>query len=269
MSEPDLFLLGLGLSPSLHLTAQTREALSRCQEVLYVDTGVATGALLEELCPRVTSLYAKAYHPDHPRLQGYHLMVARTLEAALDHPPVAFAMQGHPMVYAHATPLLVQGAALLGLGVRVLPGISTFDALFAELLLDPCDHGLQAYEVTDLLLRRRPLQADVPLVLFQVGNAETRLHTTRRSRPERFERLRAYLLQTYAPDQPVVAFFSAPHPLMRSAVWRFALDELPAQAEHLHPGITLLLPPARHRAVVDLSLLQVLDDPEHLRRMTR
>ncbi len=268
MSGTDLTLLGLGFSPTLHLTPESREALSRCEEVLYVDTGVATQALLETLCPRVTPLYPEAYLPSHPRLQGYQLMVARTLEAALDHAPVAFAMQGHPVVYAHATPLLVRGAAMLGLGVRVLPGLSTFDALFAELLLDPCDHGLQAYEVTDLLLRRRPLQADVPLVLFQVGNAETRLHTTRRSRPERFQRLRAFLLQTYAPDQPVVAFFSAPHPLMRSQVWRFPLDELPAQAQHLHPGITLLLPPARHRPMADLSLLQVLDDPEHLARIT-
>lgn len=264
----DILIAGLGISPSEHLTAEADRLLRTCSEALFLDTGPVTRALLEARVPRVTSLYADAYIPERPRLNGYHLMAARVVEAALDHGPVAFAVQGHPLVYVHAPVLIRRMAAALGLEVRLLPGISALDTLFADLWLDPAPRGLQLYEATDLLLRRRPLQPDVPALLWQVGNVETRLHTTRRSKPERFARLVAHLLQYYPPDHPVTAYYASPHPAVETWTATFPLSELPAHARELHPGLTLLLPPARERPVADGVLAALVDDPAHLARIT-
>ena len=65
-----------------------------------------------------------------------------------------------------------------------------------------------------LLLRRRPLQPDVPALIWQIGNLETTLHSSRPSAPARFERLVAHLESFYAPEHPVYVVYASPHPLL-------------------------------------------------------
>ncbi len=264
----DILICGLGVLNVDHVTLETERALRSVRHVLYVDTGLATPPYLQELCPRVTPLFDQSYTDGENRLNAYHHMAATVIEAALEEPPVAFAMQGHPIVGAYAPVLIRDAAALLDLRVKVLPGISSLACLFAELMLDPCVHGLQQYEATDLLLRRRPLLPDVPAVIWQIGNLETRLHTTRRSRPERFERFRDHLLRFYPPEHEVAAVHAAAHPLMQSTVLRFPLGEIAEHAAELHVGFSLYIPPTHTRPIEDLALATLIDSAEHLRRVT-
>jgi len=265
----DVYIVGLGVLNVDHITRETERVIRRSNEVLYVDTGVATRTYLKSLCPRVTSLFETSYEEDGHRLNAYHRMAARVLDAAMDHPPVAFAMHGHPIVGVYAPFLIRDMARLLGLEVRVLPGISAMDCLFAELMVDPCVAGMQMYEATDLLLRRRPLQPDVPALIWQIGCVETRLHTTRVSRSERFERLRSHLLRFYPPEHQATAAYSTPHPLMPSTVHRFVLQDIRKYAHLLHAGFTLYVPPVHERPVEDHELLRQMDSVEHLCRITR
>lgn len=264
----DIHVAGLGIRIPDHVTIETEAVFRDCREVLYVDTGIATRTFLEGLCPRVTPLYDVSYAPGRSRLDAYHRMAARVLEAAIDHPPVAFAMHGHPVVYSHATRLIAAAAPLLGLRVAALPAVSSLDCLFAELILDPGPEGLLMYEATDMLLRRRPLLPEVPTLVWQVGNLETRLHAAGPGRPERLDRFLAYLLTAYAPDHLVTAFHAAPHPLVPSAAITFPLGEIRGHAASLHAGVTLYLPPARARPILDFDLLAKIDDPDHLGAIT-
>ena len=124
----DIHIVGLGVLNVDQITRQTERAIRRSNEVLYVDTGIATRTYLESLCPRVTSLFETSYQETGHRLNAYHHMAARVLDAALDHPPVTFAMHGHPIVGAYAPFLIRDMAGLLGLETLVLPGISAMDS---------------------------------------------------------------------------------------------------------------------------------------------
>lgn len=265
----DITLVGLGILNVDHLTREAERALREANEVLYLDIGIATPAYLASLSAKVTPLYEESYSEKGHRLKAYHHMAARVLAAALEHRPVCFAMQGHPVVGAYAPALIKRLAPLLGLEVAVQPGISALDCVFAALMLDPLVEGLQCYEATDILLRRRALQNDVPLLVWQVGALESRLHSDKISKPERFHRFSNHLRQFYPPDHPVAAVFAAPHPLMETDVWWFPLAELAAKAEDLHAGVTLYLPPASHRPLQDRELLDLIDSEDHLRRITR
>ncbi|HUU84899.1 MAG TPA: SAM-dependent methyltransferase [Phycisphaerae bacterium] len=265
----DIYIVGLGVLNVDHLTRETERVIRGSKEVLYVDTGVATRTYLESLCPRVTSLFETSYEEAGRRLNAYHHMAARVLDAALDHPPVTFAMHGHPIVGVYAPFLIRDLASLLSLEVRVLPGISAMDCLFAELMVDPCVTGMQMYEATDLLLRRRPLRSDVPALIWQIGTVETTLHSMRVSRPARFERLRTHLLRFYPPGHEVTAAFSTPHPLMPSTLHRFAIRDICDRAHLLHSGFTLFIPSATERAIEDHDLLRRMDTVEHLHQITR
>lgn len=265
----DLYIVGLGVANVDHVTREAESAIRQSREVLYLDTGVATQRFLEQRCARVTSLYEESYREEDLRLNAYRHMAARVIDAALDHAPVTLAIHGHPVVAVYAPFLILDMAELLGLTVRILPGISAMDCVFAELKIDPCVHGLQMYEATDLLLRGRPLQADVPALIWQIGNLETRLHTSRVSKPERFDRFVNYLLRFYPVGHNVVAIYVAPHPLMPSTIRQFPLGKLREHAEHLHAGFTLYIPAVAERAIEDIDLLRKIDSPEHLRDITR
>jgi hypothetical protein len=267
--EADLYVVGLGVLNVDDVTRGTERVLRSCNEVLFVDTGIATRDYLATLCERVTPLFEESYREAGRRLDAYDVMAARVIEAALDHPPVAFAMVGHPTVGAYAPFLIRDMAQSLDLRVKVLPGISALDALCADLMLDPCVDGLQTYEATDVLLRRRPLRPDVPAVIWQVGTLETRLHSERVSRPGRFVRFRDHLLRFYPPTHPVTAVYASPHPLLPTAKHTFPLGEICEHADALHPGVSLVVPPVGRRPLQDAALARDVDSVEHLRRITR
>jgi len=271
---PSICVVGLGLKNFDHLTVETDRVLRRARRVLYLDTGLATRELLEARCDDVVPLYGEAYVEGGSRVDAYHLVAARVLDAALSlgassDAPVVFAIQGHPTVFCYPPLLIRDLGRMLGIGVEILPGISTFDCLCAELGVDPAVNGLQMFEATDLLLRQRPLQPDVPTLIWQVGTVETRLHSRRPSAPARLERLRDWLLRFYPARHEVLALFSSPHPLVPSIRFAFVLDEICDYAAALHPAITLYVPPAEKRCVADVELLARLDSPSHLEDISR
>jgi Tetrapyrrole (Corrin/Porphyrin) Methylases len=265
----DIWIAGLGLTTVGQVTREVEQAVRVSREVLYLDTGVATRQYLQDLCPRITSLYEESYAPGSARVNGYEHMAARVVEAALDHPPVTFAIHGHPLVAAHPPFLVLELAKALELQVEVLPGISAIDTILADLRLDPVVHGVQMYEATDLLLRRRPLQADVPAIIWQIGPLETALHSERVSRPERFARFVNHLRLFYPARHEVVAIYCSPHPILPPVILRFALEDMGRHAHHIHAGFTLYVPPAASRPIQDFDLLAKLYSPEHLRNITR
>lgn len=264
----DITIVGTGITGVEQVTREAERALRQATRIFYNDPGVATGAWLASLGPPVQPLWQAHYGEGGSRVATYRAMAIDVVEAALDEGPVALAIHGHPLVFVY-TPFLVRDMAdLLGLEVRVLPGVSATACLFAELMLDPGVSGLLMYEATDLLLRRRTLVPDVPLILWQVGQLETRLHTRRRSTPERLVRLHRALSEAYPPTHPVTALHVSHHPLLPSIRQDFPLSELCERAPTLDHGVTLYLPPATTRPVADPELLAQLDSPAHLDRIT-
>jgi len=264
-----IYIAGLGLQTVSQITLEVEAAIRSSREVFFVDTGVATLRYIEALCARVTPLYEESYSIDRPRVSAYEHMAARVVDAALDHPPVTFALHGHPLIASHPPFLVLELAHALNLEVAVLPGISAIDTILADLRLDPVVHGIQMYEATDMLLRRRPLQPDVPAVVWQIGPIETCLHSMRVSLPERFTRFVAYLRQYYPARHEVAAIYSSPHPILKPEILRFPLEDMGQYAKHIHSGFTLYIPPAAARPIQDHDLLTKLYSVEHLRSITQ
>jgi hypothetical protein len=171
-------------------------------------------------------------------------------------------------MYVYPTHLMRRGAALLDLSVRVIPGISTLDTIIGDIGLDPGPYGLQMYEATDVLTKVRPLEPDVPCLLWQVSAVETALYSTRRGNRHRFVRLQRYLLQTYPANHQVTMVLSSTYPLLEPLKETFPLGEL---ADRLADGLqvgTLYIPAVAARDVHDTELMRELFDPSHLDAIT-
>ena len=267
--QPDVYVIGLGIKGIEHLTRETEEACRRSTEILTVATHPAVLTHLGTLCPKVTDLHPITYREDEHRMQAYYSMAAMTLAAGLEHPPVTFATYGHPQIYVCPTKLIRAAAPYLGLEVEVQPGISALDTMFIDLDVDPAMDGLQMFEATDVLIKQRPLQNDVPCLLWQVGAVETALYSTAVSSRQRFHRIRDYLLRFYPADHEVTAVYSTNHPLMNSTSVTFELGEMDAQNERLHQGLTLYIPPVAERSIADTELMTAIASPKHLESLVQ
>jgi uncharacterized protein YabN with tetrapyrrole methylase and pyrophosphatase domain len=265
----DIYIVGTGIIPALHLTRESEAAIRRSKEVLYIDKSFGSEEFLKSLCPNITDLHAASYRESEERLDAYRKMASLVINAALDHPPVTFALYGHPLVYALPPFIVLAMAKLIGLRVKVMPGISSLDTLFVDLKFDPCTYGIQMYEATDLLLRKRPIQPDVPCFIWQIGTVESRLYTESSSKPERFRHIKEYLMQFYPPNTPMVAVYSSSMPLTPSILTEFTLETIEEKADELHQGLTVYIPPVIIREVQDQDLLKAMDDSTYLKEVTQ
>ena len=253
----DITIVGLGTVQVDHVTRQGARVLSEAKQVLFLDDGVATRAFLEDRCPIVVDL--KEHLVDgRSRVESHHHIAAAVLAAALDDGPVCLAVAGHPTHLVPATFLIRDLATLVGLTVEVLPGISAMDQLFVELMIDPASHGLQCFEATDLLLRRRPLAADVPLLVWQIGLVGTLLPVLGHRPPEAFEPLTRHLLRFYPPDHEVILAEAASHALLEPAHVAVRLAVLPGHAAVISARTTLYVPPIGTRPISDQEVLDGL-----------
>lgn len=264
----DLYIVGTGIVGVRHITREADDAFARCREVLLVDAGFGVRDHIQERCAVITDLIPETYREGQPRIDAYDRMSAAVIEAALDHPPVAFAVYGHPQVYVYPTMQLTQAAQALGLRVKVMPGISALDALLVDIGLDPGFAGLQMYDATDLLLRRRPLLSDVPCVLWQIGAVETVLRSTARSTPVRFQRLQDHLATFYPLNHKLVAVFTSTYPLASSTLDTFPLRNLAERGPSVPQGASLYIPPAELREVVNEELHVAISSTAHLADIT-
>jgi uncharacterized protein YabN with tetrapyrrole methylase and pyrophosphatase domain len=258
MSSPpqhpyDIAVVGLGITSVHQITREVEETIRRSTRTFVADRAPGVTTYLSTLSPSVIDL-ASRFRPNAHRLEAYRAIANEVVTAAIEQPPVCFATYGHPKMLSYPTVLIQRAAAILDLRVAILPGISFLDTLLIDLGIDPGFDGLQLYEATDLLVRRRPLQTDVACVIAQAPVVVEPREAAAPSSAAHLALLQNYLLTFYPPDHPVVIVVSKTHPLLEPVLQRTRLGTLVAAlANTAHSG-TLYIPPLRRRAVADQAL---------------
>jgi uncharacterized protein YabN with tetrapyrrole methylase and pyrophosphatase domain len=253
----DIGIVGTGIVGTHQLTREAEEVIRRCKRTFVIDSGYGIPEYLATLCPQVTEL-GTLYEPGRDRLPTYRRMAAEVVSAAVADAPVCLATYGHPWVYCYPTTLITQAAPLLGLHVEVFPGISSFDTLLVDLGIDIAHNGIQMYEATDLLLRRRPLQVDAATVVWQPTVVGDPTYRPEPHAAAQFTPLQDYLLGFYPPDHEATIVTTKTFPLARSVVQRLQLRDLAVELERAPQVATLYIPPLVERPVEDADLLEVM-----------
>lgn len=251
----DIAVVGLGMAGIHQVTREAEETIRRCTQTYLIDMAIGVADYLRTLCPVVTDLRSR-YETGAHRISIYRRMASEVVNAALEDPPVCLATYGHPKLFCYPTTLVERTAMILDLKVTVLPGISFLDALLVDLGFDPGFDGLQMYEATDLVIRRRPLQADVPCVIVQAPIVLDAYNRPEGPSLENLAILQSHLLQFYASDHIALNLLSKTHPLLNSLTQRIPLGRLAtALAKGSNVG-TLFIPPVQHREVAEPGLAE-------------
>lgn len=251
----DIGVVGTGIVGTHQLTREAEEVIRRCKRTFVIDSGYGIPEYVETLCPEVTEL-GTLYEPGKDRLPTYRRMAAAVVSAALDDPPVCLATYGHPWVYCYPTTLISEAAPLLGLHVEVFPGVSSFDTLLVDLGIDVALSGVQMYEATDLLLRRRPIPNDVACVIWQPTVVNDPTYRPEPYAVEQFMPLQEYLLRFYPAEHEAAIVTTKTHPLTGSVVQRLQLGNLAVELHRAPQVGTLYIPPLTERPVEDVELLE-------------
>jgi precorrin-6B methylase 1 len=253
----DIGIVGIGIVGTHQLTREAEDVIGRCNRTFVIADGYGVPDYLSTLCPRITDL-ATLYEAGKNRGPTYYKMAAEVVSAAVSDAPVCLATYGHPWVYCYPTTLINQAAPLLGLRVAVFPGISAFDTLLVDLGTDIAADGIQMYEATDVLIRRRPIQNDVACVIWQPTVAGDPTCPSKPYPAAQFEPLQEYLLGFYPADHEASIVTTKTHPLMRSVVKHLRLGDLAVTLSGDPDVGTLYIPALRQRPIADGALMEFM-----------
>jgi hypothetical protein len=240
-----LVVVGTGITVGLHATAETVEAIVRADRVLYLVTEPATEEWIRRLNPASESLES-SYAEGKPRVVTYFEMTERILAAVRDGHRVCAAFYGHPGVYVNASHSAVSQARRAGFVARMLPGISAEACLFADLGVNPGDHGCQSFEATDFLAAGRRFDPTSTLILYQVGVlGEASVRRGMAGRPERLRVLAAALRKWYPARHRLILYEASPFPMCEPGITLLTLAALPRT--RVPAMATIYVPPLPQR----------------------
>ena len=246
-----LVVVGSGIKSIAHFTLEAKAHIQQADIVLYAAADPVTDMWIERQNPNSFDLY-QYYANDKTRIITYTQMIERIMEELRAGKYVCALFYGHPGVFVTPSHNAIELARREGFQAEMLPAISADACLFADLGVDPSIPGLQTYEATDLLLRRRSISPDVNLVIFQVGCVGDVGFNFTGYENKNFHILLDYLEDIYGPDQRVINYVASMFSMTAARMDEFTIAELrePDNATQVS-GISTFFIPAQKLAESD------------------
>lgn len=210
-----LYVVGSGIRFG-QLTLEARGAIQSADECFYV----VADELAEEQIRRLREANGKPlahnlyglYEDGKERMVTYGEMIEAVLAPLRAGKSVCFVAYGHPGSFAYPTRESIRRARKEGYHAEMFPGISAFDCLMADLLLDPAEAGCMQLEATHFLHRRQVIEPRSGLVLWQIGVLGARDFQSEGYDLSRMPELVELLCQYYPPDHPCCIYEAAIFP---------------------------------------------------------
>jgi uncharacterized protein YabN with tetrapyrrole methylase and pyrophosphatase domain len=229
MTSGSLTLVGIGLKLVSHVTVEAQAHIEQADQVYLVLADAAANAWVQSLNPTAEHL---PFYTEHIRQQDTYRDWLNQVDAWTTHlfdrvrsgQAVCVVFTGHPGVGVTPIRRLLHRARAEGITAAMLPGISAEDSLFADLGVDPAEHGCQSFEATDFLLRRRPFATTAALVLWQIGIIGEFAQTASRINPNGLRVLADVLADAYGTGHVAVVYEAASTPLTAPVVQHVALS---------------------------------------------
>ncbi|MFQ6372771.1 SAM-dependent methyltransferase [Shewanella sp. YIC-542] len=235
-----LYCVGVGMTLGAHICPLSRSYIENADVVF---SGVSDGLVelwLHEMHPDVRSLQP-FYGKGKSRHISYREMVDAILAEVKQHKNVVAAFYGHPGVFAKVPHDAIAKARELGFEAKMIPGISAGDCLFADLGMDPGQHGCQHYEASQFMLYQRRIDPSALLILWQIGLAGDLTMGIEATGTAERRLLLELLSQDYPLDHQCWLYEAATTPLQNPRMERLSLQSLLFAEISLHT--TLVIPP--------------------------
>jgi uncharacterized protein YabN with tetrapyrrole methylase and pyrophosphatase domain len=163
-----LVLAGSGIKFASQLTTESLSAIKNSDMVFYLLNDPASEKFISDLAKSSRSLN-DIYFSHKSRKDSYSAIVDKILKTVNKCELVTFVNYGHPLFLCDITLDLINRAEADDIDIIKLPGISSFDCIISDLLINVGKDGVQAYEATDFVLNDYQVNTSSNLILWQVG----------------------------------------------------------------------------------------------------
>jgi siroheme synthase len=250
-----LITVGIGLQPGRHAGARTVSEIRHADRVFVLADAFALDWVrgLNANCHDLTEHYDETLD----RRESYAEMQRMIVEPVRKGARVCLVLYGHPGVFAQVGRKAMAQARAEGFASRMEPGISAEACLYADLDLDPGEHGVQSFEATQFLTQQRTIDPASLLLLWQVSQAGNITCVGFESHRGRLEILVDKMRRWYPADTEVILYEAATLPIQDFRAERVALSSLPDA--RLNPATTLVIPPASSAAPDQAALRRLAE----------
>jgi hypothetical protein len=224
-TQGELIVVGSGIKAVGQFTLEAQAHIQQADIVLYAAADPVTDMWIERQNPNTFDLY-QYYANDRNRVITYVQMIERILDEVRAGKRVCAIFYGHPGVFVTPSHNAVEIARREGYEARMLPAVSAEDCLYADLGVDPSVPGLQVFEATDLLLRRRRIDPSMNMILFQVGCVGDLGFRFDGYANDNFGVLVDYLEDVYGPDQELVNYVASMFNTAKTTMDRHTVGDL-------------------------------------------
>lgn len=235
-----LVVVGSGLQPARHAGARTVSEIRRADTVF----ALADAFAFDWICGLNANSRAlgELYDSARDRRESYAEMQNLVVDEVRSDRSVCLVLYGHPGVFAQVGRKAMAQLRGEGFATRMEPGISAEACLYADLDLDPGEHGVQSLEATQFLIQQRKIDPASLLLLWQVAQAGNIDSIGFEARRERIQVLVDKLSRWYRPTTEAILYEAATLPILDFRAERVALSALPEAT--LNPATTLVIQPA-------------------------
>lgn len=248
--QGSLIILGSGIQ-GIGFTMEAEAYLQAADKVFYCVSNPPTQVWLHELRPDAYDLYV-LYDDTKPRYSTYMQMTEAMLHYVRQGQRVVGVYYGHPGVFVLSTHRAIAIARREGHYAVMKPGISALDCLCADLGVDPAYPGMQTFEASEVLLRKRPLDTSIHVVLWQVGLIGEQGYRRKGFINDKFPILVEYLQQYYGDDYEVTHYVAARHATFEPTIAVHKLSEmLDPRVRATFSGISTFYIPPKDAAQTD------------------
>jgi hypothetical protein len=225
----------------LHATLEAVGQIEIADKLFHLVAEPAAAYWLKSLNPTAESL-AQYYAEGKSRMRTYEEMVERILSHVHRGEHVCVAFYGHPAVGVEPTQMVLRRARVEGFSARILPGVSSDACLYADLGIDPMDHGIQAYEASRFVEREPRIDTGTGLILWQAGFVgESSMNFSGRSHRPGVRQLVSILRRYYPASHQIAAYEASPYPICPPWI---AWTELRSLADAVRStATTVFIPP--------------------------
>jgi len=239
-----LIVVGTGIHVG-QLTIEAKEWLQHSDKVLYCVSDAASERLILQLNKNAESLYP-FYGEGKRRSETYDQMVSRTMECLEQVDTLTVAYYGHPGFFVSPSHRSVKLARQRGHTALMLPSVSSFDCLIADLGVNVAS-GCQIYEATDLMIRERRLDVSSHVIILQVSSLGDFSYSFDGFDHRNLGSLREYLASYYSADFKVTVYYAAQFAISRPRIEEITIEAL--DIETIKSVATLYIPPLRPAAL--------------------
>lgn len=236
--------MGSGIKSCIHYSIETIQAIKVCSKIFVLHPD-------KEIIDELINFYKKEvvdcsiYYENKentPRSEIYKTISDVLIsESKLSEKPIGFIVHGHPLFLVSASEYTSEQAIINNVDVKILPSISSFDTILADLNLD-FGYALNLYDASIFMRDFIEPNPNVPLLLFQISTLNNFNVVKTTPNNQILEPLIEKLLMYYSEEKIIYFIISSIDTISKPIKLEMKLKDVLTTNLHLEKRPTIYIP---------------------------